>query len=71
MLNILKYDPKNKFKKEVLKILVNKQMSDKEIAKLSDLFKTMDQDGSGELDYQEMMQAMQKCGIEVDEKEYY
>ena len=31
----------------------------------------MDKDGSGQLDYQELLDAMKKTGIQVNEQEYY
>lgn len=50
-----------KFKKEVMKVLVN-QMNEKDLARLQQIFKNIDVDNSGTITVQELHQALQQEG---------
>jgi Ca2+-binding EF-hand superfamily protein len=58
-----------KLKKEAIKIFINHQMTQGELENLNTAFKCLDKDGNGELEFFEVLEALDKVGMQTTEEE--
>ena len=68
---MLKFNCQNLLQKEALKLLINHEISSKEMQDLNLQFKSIDHDKNGEIGFYDLFNALMKVGINMDENELF